>query len=220
MAKINRSKEFFYGKTEMSESTKSPSANNVTNDRIELLKRMVACHADIQTSLSAITFLNEADEHESYSIEQLRRFKCYETTFVVAYGRAFTESDGSKHKLLSFKRVGLKLSPEENRLHSKILDARRRKYAHSDLSAIHTRIDLHDIAFDSEGLGVAHAHIQWDEGLDFIEGFEPDQIMDLLRKIRHQLFLTINVLANELRDHLPIYIRPEKLQDEEQQKFP
>jgi hypothetical protein len=72
-----------------------PIPDKATADKIEFLKRMMIWHADLQTSLSAITFLNEADENEKYDYIELRRFKCYETAFVVAYGRAFTKSGGA-----------------------------------------------------------------------------------------------------------------------------
>ena len=42
----------------------TPPADKATADKIELLKRLMLCHADIQLSLSAITFLAEECDAE------------------------------------------------------------------------------------------------------------------------------------------------------------
>jgi hypothetical protein len=42
---------------------------------------------DLQQALSAREFLYECDETQTYSKIELRRFRCYETTLVVAYAR-------------------------------------------------------------------------------------------------------------------------------------
>jgi hypothetical protein len=184
-----------------------------TADKIERLKRMIICHADLQTSLSAITFLNEeASEDEIYHYVELRRLKCYETAFVIAYGRAFTKNHGSKHTKLSLKKIGLQLSKEETAIHDRIISARSKKYAHSDLASAHTRIDAHmiDVKFkDFPIYPIQFHHIQWDEGLNFIGGLEPYAIMDLIRKIIAHLGRATQDLVDELKDHLPIYINPE-----------
>ena len=141
------------------------SSEDENSDKIELLKRMIVCHADLQTSLSAITFLNEeADENEQYHFIELRRLKCYETTFVIAYGRAFTNSFGSKYKQLELGKIGLRLSEDERTIHDRIIKARSKKYVHSDLAFTHTRIDMDILEINGEGFPVHH--IQWDEGLD------------------------------------------------------
>lgn len=179
-----------------------------TADKIERLKRMIICHADLQTSLSAITFLNnEASEDEVYDYVELRRLKCYETAFVISYGRAFTKSNGSRHKQLSLKQIGLRLSKEDQALHDRIISARSKKYAHSDMASAHTRIDTHMI--DVKGKDFPIYHIQWDEGLDFIGGLEPFEVMDLISKIMDHLHVVTQDLVDELKDHLPIYITPE-----------
>ena len=89
------------------------STHKSVEDKIEFLKRLMTCDADLQTSLSAATFMNEADENEKYDYIQLRRFKCYETAFVVAYGRAFTNSKGGRYPKLSLKKIGVDLSEKE-----------------------------------------------------------------------------------------------------------
>lgn len=177
-----------------------------TTDQIELLKRMVIASSDLQTSLSAITFLNEADAEESYSKVELRRYKCYETAFIVSYGRTFTNSKGSRYKKLSLKMIGVELSSKQTELHNKIINARHKKYAHSDMELAHTRIDLHYI--NVKGVDMPIHHIQWDEGLDFIDFMENLEIFNLIHKIKLKLYLAIQKLAVLLKDELPIYIKP------------
>ena len=180
--------------------------DKATADKIELLKRMVICHADLQLSLSAITFLNEVDENEKYDYVELRRFKCYETAFVVAYGRAFTNSQGSRYKQLSLKKIGVTLSDKERTLHETIIAARQQKFAHSDLDKAHIRIDMYLI--ESDDFRIPMHRIKWDEGLEFITGFMPYDIMNLTHKIMDALHGATRSLASELEAFLPIYIKP------------
>jgi hypothetical protein len=189
----------------MGEPNKAP-LHPAAADKIELLKRMMICHADLQTALSAVTFLSECDANEKYDRIEIRRFKCYETAFVIAYGRAFTKSDGSRHKQLNLKKIGVSLSEKERKLHESIISARHKKFAHSDLEKAHIRIDLHLI--DVDELEFPMHRIQWDEGLDFIDDFVPHDIMDLTRKIIHALAISTRTLAIELKEHLPIYVTP------------
>jgi len=112
------------------------------NDERELLKRLVIAHADLQLALSAITFLGEElDENAQYSKIELRRFKCFETTFIVSYGRAFTKSNG-RYDQLPLKRIGIKLTPKERELHELIIKLRQTVYAHSDEAFAHVRLDV------------------------------------------------------------------------------
>lgn len=195
----------------MSNSTETDKTqlNEATADKIELLKRMVICHADLQMSLSAVTFLDEADENEKYDYVELRRFKCYETAFVISYGRAFTKSHGSNYKQLSLKKIGVTLSDKERILHETIIAARQKKFAHSDLDEAHIRIDMHLIEIDDFKIPIHR--IKWDEGLDFITGLMPLDIMDLIHKIMHALHEATRSLATELEAFLPIYIKPDSI---------
>ncbi|MDK4724937.1 hypothetical protein [Rhizobium phaseoli] len=80
----------------------------ITNDERDLLTRLLIAHADLQMALSAIAFLaEEFDSEAKYSKIELRRFKCFETTFIVSYGRAFTKSKGSRHDQVSLRVSGL-----------------------------------------------------------------------------------------------------------------
>jgi hypothetical protein len=80
---------------------------------------------DLQQALSACEFLYECDEMNTYSKIALRRFRCYETTLVVAYTRPFTQSRGAAPPL-TMKTVDLKLSHERQALHEKLVEMRNK----------------------------------------------------------------------------------------------
>ena len=54
-------------------------------------QRLLYSLNDLQQALSASAFLHELDEGEEYSKVDLRRFRCFETTLVIAYTRPFTQ---------------------------------------------------------------------------------------------------------------------------------
>lgn len=64
-----------------------------------------------------------------YSKIELRRFRGYETTLVVAYTRPFSQSRGAVPPL---KMVDLKLSKERQALHDRLMEMRNKIMAHSD----------------------------------------------------------------------------------------
>ncbi|WP_319413166.1 hypothetical protein [uncultured Cohaesibacter sp.] len=180
----------------------------LTKDKIELLKRLMIWQADLQMSLSALTFLLEVDNDKKYGFVELRRFKCYETTFVIAYGRTFTKSDGSRHKQLSPKLIGVSLDDEEKEFHERILKARNKKYAHADLDFAHIRLDPIPLKMGEDFSCLVH-RVKWDEGLEFIGGMLPYRIQDMISKFQNGLYVKTNDLVEELHDHLPIYLRPD-----------
>jgi hypothetical protein len=112
---------------------KSQSSLADTNMRDQLLRLMMSA-LDFRHALSAATFLLEdCDWSQTYRTEDLRRFRCYETTMVVAYGRPFAQARGHtapfSWKLL---KPGFQLRPDETALHEKLLDCRNKLHAHSD----------------------------------------------------------------------------------------
>lgn len=70
------------------------------------------------------------DEDERYSLAELRKFTCYETTLIVAYTRPFSESQGLPR--LSFQHLAVKLSPFNRALHEEMMRLRNKVFAHSD----------------------------------------------------------------------------------------
>ncbi|MCM2476612.1 hypothetical protein HGO38_24505 [Rhizobium sp. CG5] len=154
---------------------------NSDEDR-ELLKRLVISYGDLQMALSAITFLGqEIDQDAKYSKIELRRFKCYETTFVVSYGRAFTKSNGGRFDRLSLKRIGAKLNATEGILHKSIIQMRNTIYAHSDEDFAHARVDF--MKFEMPTGTFVAPHPQFEHGLEFADLFKRIAAMELTAKI-------------------------------------
>ena len=65
--------------------------------------RMIQSVADFQMALSAVELICELDENQLVTRIERRRYRCFEDTAVIAYGRAFTTA----HSLpfLSFKQL-------------------------------------------------------------------------------------------------------------------
>ncbi|TAT88215.1 hypothetical protein ELI54_08325 [Rhizobium ruizarguesonis] len=178
----------------------------ITNDERDLLKRLLIAHADLQMALSAMTFLaEEFDAEAKYTKIELRRFKCFETTFVVSYGRAFTKSKGSRYDQVSLRGIGVKLSEKERVLHELIVNLRQKTYAHSDESFAHVRMDVTHI--DIPGGTFALPHLQFDHGLEFGELFKRVATMDVTHKIMGGLAKTIRGLAEKLPETF-VYVEP------------
>lgn len=97
-----------------------------TFDRLNLSFR------DFAHARSAITFIEEeiGDEDETYTLAELRKFTCYETTLIVAYARPFSESHGLPK--LTFSQLAVKLSPFNRALHDEMIALRNKVFAHSD----------------------------------------------------------------------------------------
>jgi hypothetical protein len=59
--------------------------------------RMMYSLTDLQLASSAIAFLSECEWDEPISRVELRRYKCYETTALIAYTRPFAAGRGGFH---------------------------------------------------------------------------------------------------------------------------
>lgn len=108
---------------------------SLRNAEFKKLSRIILAGRDFQESLSAITFmLEEMDpqEKETYTLPELRRLRCYETTAIVAYVRAFNSQRGGKRDPFSFEDINLNLNQDEHGLHAKLVGFRDEIYAHSD----------------------------------------------------------------------------------------
>ena len=112
-------------------SSKSPDQNKASVYAEARRRRLLYSLNDLQQALSACDFLYECEETGTYSKIELRRFRCYETTLVVAYTRPFSQSRGGSAPL-TMKMVGLKLSKDRLALHDKLMDMRNKIMAHSD----------------------------------------------------------------------------------------
>jgi hypothetical protein len=106
------------------------------------LTRLLISGQDFQHALSAATFLlEEVSEGGRYRLEEMRRFRCYETTMVVAYARPFSMAKGEVGRF-SFGDEGVRLSPPEKRLHEKVVKHRNTLYAHSDAELVEMKTYL------------------------------------------------------------------------------
>lgn len=87
--------------------------------------------ADFQRALSAVTFRCALEPDHRISRVRRRRYGCFEEAAVVAYSRPFTQSKGLPK--LSFKRLGIKPTPEQQAPHACLWDRRNKVIAHTDI---------------------------------------------------------------------------------------
>lgn len=139
-------------------------------DAIKL--RLLYSQRDFQIALSALTFLSEIVPDSRYSIEELRRFRCYLDTAAISYWRPFSKSP----KLPVLKTSDLDLSDMERNLHERIHTYRDKVVAHSDIDRM--RIGFHTLDVH-EGLSLPH--LRFDEGLELVDQVDP--WIALVRKI-------------------------------------
>ena len=110
--------------------------------------RIVYSSWDFQQALSAVTFLREeCDFDETYSILQLRKFRCFETAAIVSFSRPFKVGRG--RKALDLGAIGFKFSEGEDRLKDKILRLRDKIVSHSDEEEMEYRTHSFTIFDDS-----------------------------------------------------------------------
>jgi hypothetical protein len=101
-----------------------------------LSQRLLLSLRDFAHARSAITFMREdIDFQQKYGLAELRRFQCYETMLVVSYCRPFSESVGGLPRL-SYRTLGIKLSPFVRALHDHLMDKRNKLFAHSDIGSV------------------------------------------------------------------------------------
>src|ERR1700738_3858587 len=104
---------------------KSPDQDQIKLNAERRRRRLLYSMNDLQQALSACEFMYECDETQTYSKIELRRFRCYEPTLVVASPRPFSQSRGEVPSL-TMKMVDLKLSNERQKLHKRLMDMRDR----------------------------------------------------------------------------------------------
>ena len=177
---------FLYNQT-MHESLK--------NVEYKKLNRIILACRDFQESLSAITFiLEEMDpkEEEMYTLPELRRLRCYETTAIVAYARAFNSQRGGKRDPLSFEDINLHLSPDERALHDKLIGLRDEIYAHSDADVAEYSASIGEFEIrDGEVMSFIYpqhfegTRLRWNEYMQFSNflGKPMHSCMDMMSKL-------------------------------------
>src|ERR1700730_2967774 len=148
----------------------------------------------LQQALSACEFLYECDETGTYSKIELRRFRCYETTLVVAYTRPFSQSRGGSAPL-TMKMVGLKLSKDRLALHDKLMDMRNKIMAHSDSDLMRMTTQPFDVPMREGEPPMYLIQTVFDEGIT-LHG----KILIEANELLHQVYQAISItLHNELQ---------------------
>ena len=126
--------------------------------------RLIYSVRDFQLALSAVDFFLEMDEAATYSKIELRRFRCYLETAVIAYSRPFTRSPGLPP--LKFEVLGLAPTVAQLDLHQRLKVYRDKVVAHSDAERM--RILVTSVSPQSK---FVLPIFNYDEGL----GFLPDR---------------------------------------------
>jgi len=142
----------------------SPNPDKITLHAEARRRRLVYSLNDLQQALSACDFLYECEETNTYSKIELRRFRCYETTLVVAYTRPFSQSRGAA-AALTLKMIGLKLSKDRQALHDRLMDMRNKIMAHSDSEMMRMTTQPFDVSMQDGEPPVYLIQMVFDEGI-------------------------------------------------------
>lgn len=139
--------------------------------------RLVQSIADFQMALSAADFMCELDEDQPLTRVERRRYRCFEDSAVIAYGRAFTAANGLS--ALSFKQLKIKPAADERDLHDRIMQRRHKVVAHSD--ADRQRILFTTERLSAENMTVMLPRVDFDDALAFFSERRP--LVEWLRRL-------------------------------------
>jgi len=163
---------------------------------------------DFQLALSAYDFLLECDPDKTYSTKELRRFRCFETTMVIAYSRPFTATKGNSPKL-SLKMTGAELSQEEKALHHEIIESRNTVMAHSDHEFMRMAVETFPVEMQDNRQPINMFVANYDEGLSFI-GKKLLAVGELLHKLHGSLHRSLIHQSHDDPDKLNIRINADQ----------
>lgn len=164
--------------------------------------RMLYSLGDFQLALSAAEFLKELDPDEPINKVMLRRYRCYETTLIISYGRPFSASDGIPR--LSLKMAGVQLDSKEQALHNKIIRLRNKKIAHSDADMMRMLVKAE--TFKINGVPVApYINPVFDEGVNFLDQ-DLFRVIALISKVHLGLLWKLYSEAEENIEHFNINV--------------
>jgi hypothetical protein len=150
------------------------------------LLRIIYSLGDFQQALSALTFLlEECDFDSKYNHIEFRKFRCYETNLIVSFTRPFEASRG--HTSLGLKTINLQLNEGENLIKEKVLNLRKKVFAHSDEEFMHF-IGSVLYPFDESKIGMPIFKFQ--ESL-YLEYDELRSLEELLRKLIYSITITV-----------------------------
>ncbi len=150
-----------------------------------LRTRMLYSLGDFQQALSAATFLEDCDPDRPISKKELKRFKCYETTLVVAYMRPFSQAEGNIPRL-TLEKCGVSLSDELRQLHDQLRFQRNKVFAHSDGELMRMAVAAHEHKF-ADGTSFNMFHSVYDEGVSLL-GPELWKVRELINTLYDGIF--------------------------------
>ena len=133
---------------------------------------------DFQIASSAASFLYECDPGQKHFKPDLRRFRCYETTAVLAYTRSQSKGEIPQLRL---KMAGAALNEEQTKLHEELLHLRNKVFAHSDEDMMRMVSKPFSVPV-GDGRDFMMFQTNFDEGLTFI---------DVKLREFHELVLTL-----------------------------
>jgi hypothetical protein len=166
--------------------------------------RLLYSLGDFQLALSVCEFLYECDPQSRYSKIELRRFRCFETSLIIAYVRPFSQSEGGVPPL-TLKMAKAELTEQEKALHRRLIRMRNKIIAHSDREMMRMTTQTIDVPFaDDEKNGRAFflIHSVFDEGITLLG----DLLIDtnkLIRKVFHATYKTLSREAQNDQAFLP-----------------
>ena len=168
------------------------------------ITRIIYSSWDFQQALSSITFLiEECDFEKKYNKIELRKFRCFESNFIISMSRPFQKSRGET--TLSLKAFKSNITREEQKLIDKILTIRNKIIAHSDESEMYFKSDL--ISIDKS---LEFPIIKFKETLNF-EKEEYIRIESLLKKFLYNISKFLFTYSKENPDLFKKFKTPKNL---------
>jgi hypothetical protein len=155
--------------------------------------RLLYSLGDFQLALSACEFLYECDPQSRYNKIELRRFRCFETTLVIAYSRPFSQSEGSVPPL-TLKMAKAVFTEQEKALHRRLIRMRNKIIAHSDRELMRMTTQTFDMPLrDDEENGLRFVFVQsvFDEGITLLGDLLIDT-NELLHKLYQSIYKTLS----------------------------
>ena len=143
--------------------------------------------------------MEDCDFDAQYSKVELRRFRCYETSVVVAFARPFEASRG--RTALGLRAIGSRLNPKELSLKAKIVELRHKVIAHSDEDEMHYRGSLLE---PFEDVSLRMALFQFNESLH-LDRADLRPLESLLRKLKYAIAETLFQVAQATPSRLDMY---------------
>ena len=171
-------------------SPQSPNQDQIALHAEARRRRLLYSLNDLQHALSACEFLYECEETNTYSKIELRRFRCYETTLVVAYTRPFVQSRGVAAPL-TLKMVSLKLSKDRQALHERLMDMRNKIMAHSDSEMMRMTTQPFDVSMQDGEPPMYLIQMVFDEGIT-LHGALLIETNELLHEVYQAIYATLH----------------------------